>query len=61
MNKKLRSLGKTRKLLANLENKINIVCDYRTIKQAIKHGLILKKIHRYHQIQVIHQQHVCLY
>jgi hypothetical protein len=45
MNKKLGSLSKTRKLVANSENKNNIVCDYRTIKQAIKHGLVLKKIH----------------
>jgi len=44
-NKNLGSVSKTRKLVANLEDKHKIVVDYRTLKQAIQHGLILKKIH----------------
>jgi hypothetical protein len=39
------SVSKIRKLVANLEDKHNIVVDYRTLKQAIQHRLILKKIH----------------
>jgi hypothetical protein len=31
--------------VVNLEDKHNIVVDYRTLKQAIQHGLILKKTH----------------
>lgn len=45
MNKKLGSLSKTSKLIASLNDKDKIVVDYRTLKQAIKHGLKLKKIH----------------
>jgi hypothetical protein len=44
-NKNLGSVSKTRKLVANLEDKHKIVVDYRALKQAIQHGLILKNIH----------------
>ncbi len=36
---------KSKKLITSLEDKKGLVCDYRTIKQALEHGLILKKIH----------------
>jgi len=45
MNKSLGSIYKTPKLTANLYDKEKMVVDYRTLKQALKHGLILKKIH----------------
>ena len=42
--KKLRSNTKSRKFVTSLENK-GLVCDYRTLKQAIQHGFKLKGIH----------------
>jgi hypothetical protein len=36
---------KSKKLITSLENKKGLICDYRTLKQAIEQGLILKKIH----------------
>ncbi len=44
MNKKLGSTSKTPKLIASLTDKKNII-DYRTLKQALKHGLKIVKIH----------------
>jgi hypothetical protein len=38
-------VSKSRKLVANLEDKHSIVVDYRTLKKANQNGLILKKIH----------------
>lgn len=38
--------GKTSKLIANLYNKYNYVIHYVHLKECIKHGLILLKIHR---------------
>ena len=37
---------KCKKLLSNLNNKKNYVVDIRSLKQALNHGLILKKVHR---------------
>jgi hypothetical protein len=45
MNKKLGSISKTPKLIASLNDKKKIIIDYRTLKQALKHGLKLVKIH----------------
>ena len=42
--KKLRKITKSRKLVTSLENKERLICDYRTLKQAIQHGLKLNKI-----------------
>ena len=36
---------KSKKLVQSLEDKKAFVCDYRTLRQAIENGLILKKIH----------------
>ena len=36
---------KSKKLITSLEDKKDLICDYRTLKQALEHGLILKKIH----------------
>jgi hypothetical protein len=41
--KKLKKI-KSRKLATSLENKEGLTCDYRTLKQAIQHGLKLKGI-----------------
>ena len=41
---RLRKIIKSRKLVSSLEDKEGLVCDYRTLKQAIKHGLKLKGI-----------------
>ncbi|KAJ8911232.1 hypothetical protein NQ315_012219 [Exocentrus adspersus] len=40
------SKSKLKKLIPNLYNKRNYVIHYKTLQQAIKNGLILKKIHR---------------
>jgi hypothetical protein len=45
MNKKLVSTSKTPKLIASLNDKKKIIIDYRTLKQALKRGLKLVKIH----------------
>ncbi len=37
-------LTKSRKLVTSLENKEGLICDYRTLKQAMQHGLKLKGI-----------------
>jgi hypothetical protein len=42
--KKLRKITKSRKLVTSLENKEGLICDYRTLKQAIQYGLKLNKI-----------------
>jgi len=44
-SKNLGSISSTPKLIASLNDKKNIVVDYRTLKQALKHGLKLEKIH----------------
>ena len=44
MNKKLGSVSKTRKLVASLEDKHDLICDYRTLKQSIQKGLKITKI-----------------
>ena len=41
---KLRKITKSRKLVTSLENKKGLICDYRTLKQAIQHGLKLNGI-----------------
>ena len=41
---KIRKITKSRKLITSLENKKGLICDYRTLKQAIQHGLKLNKI-----------------
>ena len=44
-NKKLGSITSTPKLIASLNDKKKIIVDYRTLKQALNHGLILEKIY----------------
>ena len=39
-------IEKVGKLVANLHNKIEYVPQIRNLKQALNHGLILKKVHR---------------
>ena len=39
-------IDKCNKLVCNLYDKNNYVVHIRSLKQALKHGLILKKIHR---------------
>ena len=39
-------INKCRKLVCNLYDKINYVVHIRSLKQALDHGLILKKVHR---------------
>ena len=36
---------KSKKLVISLEDKKGLICDYRTLRQALEHGLVLKKIH----------------
>jgi hypothetical protein len=36
---------KSKKLVLSLKDKKDFICDYRTLKQALEHGLVLKKIH----------------
>jgi hypothetical protein len=36
---------KSKKLITSLADKKGLVCDYRTLRQALEHGLVLKKIH----------------
>ena len=43
-------IDKCNKLVCNLFDKNNYVVHIRSLKQALKHGLILKKIHRVIQI-----------
>ncbi|KAJ8949419.1 hypothetical protein NQ318_007519 [Aromia moschata] len=40
------SKSKLKKLIPNLNDKINYVVHYKNLQQAIKNGLVLKKIHR---------------
>jgi hypothetical protein len=50
-NPKMR-LGTVKKLVPNLMHKKNYIIHYRALKQALQHGLVLKKVHRgisYHQ------------
>ncbi|XP_059221314.1 uncharacterized protein LOC131995971 isoform X1 [Stomoxys calcitrans] len=44
-NKKLGSMRQS-KLVLNLNDKNNYIIHYKTLQQCIKHGLVLKKIHR---------------
>ena len=39
-------IAKSRKLVCNLYDKKNYVVYIRSLKQALSHGLILKKVHR---------------
>ena len=39
-------IGKYKKLVCNLYDKKNYVVHIRSLKQALNHGLILKKVHR---------------
>ena len=39
-------IGKCKKLVCNLYDKKNYVVHIRSLKQALNHGLILKKVHR---------------
>ena len=39
-------IEKVGKLVANLHNKIEYLPQIRNLKQALNHGLILKKVHR---------------
>ena len=39
-------IGKCKKLSCNLYDKNNYVVHIRSLKQALNHGLILKKVHR---------------
>ncbi len=41
---KLRMTKKSRKLVTILEDKKGLICDYRTLKQSIQHGLKLNGI-----------------
>ena len=43
MNKKLGSTSSTSKLIASLDDKKKIIVDYRTLQQALKHGMKLVK------------------
>lgn len=45
-NRTVPNTKNSRKLLLTLHDKLNYVIHYRALKQAIQHGLILKKIHR---------------
>ena len=38
--------GKVEKLVANLHDKTEYVIHIRNLKQALNHGLVLKKVHR---------------
>ena len=40
------NINKCSKLVCNLYDKINYVVHIRSLKQALDHGLILKKVHR---------------
>ena len=39
-------IGKVEKLVANLQDETEYVIDIRNLKQALNHGLVLKKVHR---------------
>lgn len=39
-------IGRVKKLSNNLYDKINYVCHYRILQQAVKHGLIVTKFHK---------------
>ena len=39
-------IDKCKKLVCNLNNKKNYVVHIRSLKQALNHGLIFKKVHR---------------
>ena len=41
-----RKLGKAEKLVVNMHDKTEYVVHIRNLKQALKHGLVLKKVHR---------------
>ena len=43
---KERKLEKCKKLVGNIHNKENYVVHIRALKQALNHGLILKKVHK---------------
>ena len=39
-------IEKVKKRVANLDNKTDYVIHIRDLKQALNHGLVLKKVHR---------------
>ena len=41
-----KKIEKYKKLVCNIHNKENYAVHMRTLKQALKHGLILKKVHK---------------
>ena len=41
-----KKIEKCKKLVCNIHNKENYVINIRTLKQALNHGLILKKVHK---------------
>ena len=43
-------LEKVEKLLTNLHDKTEYVIHIRNSKQALNHGLILKKVHKVHKL-----------
>ena len=49
-------IEKFEKLVANLNNKTEYVIHIRNLKQALNHGLILKKVHR----MIEFNQNTCL-
>ena len=44
--KERRKIKKCKKLVCNIHNKENYVVHIRALKQALNHGLILKKVHK---------------
>ena len=44
-------IGNAEKLVANLHDKTEYVIHITTLKQALNHGLILKKLHRFHKFK----------
>ena len=51
-----RKTEKVEKLVANLHDKTEYVIHIRNVKQALNHGLVLKKVHRV----IKFNQNVCL-
>ena len=41
-----KKVNKVEKLVCSIEDKVKLVIDIRALKQALNHGLVLKKVHR---------------